>query len=539
MSQPIESRIPYLQDQIALPDSQGPGPTFLSTTSTPSPPSSPTMMMKSAFPNPLRSNPVSPRTSPYPSLSTMPLSPPSTVTSPYSNLMSPHTKQHLPTLTPLPLSPLTLKPSTKPPLSLDAPNPTTRENFSPTSPSRDFPADFPVSGYSHRPSTTVSRLPSHSASVSLTMAGPSHTRPRTLKHRSPSQPHLPTYFTSESSSSGPPTIPLRMSSIPTNNKPRKLSLPVHRSTSTLKQKSRSSEEKENIVGPETAGSMTPRRVSPPLRTNKELPSPPLTREEEMRTREKVKASSPKEEWSTTLHSPHRSASDSENRQGRVWTDLDAGHPGIAELPAAAPTTRRVSSHSRLHSAPVSSSFHRPYQSPDVQALTTAVGPPSKSQPYSTSQPFPSSFIPISTAIPSGNLDDVIQPTAPVTDPYPHSKAPNPPQNERSCRTIAKHITHTQPHPSDHHSKHTSNPTEPTIEANKAAGSRTGKAKNKEKNKSKQPESAGEGRPAQMSKSQRDKDRKKRSKAKVLIEHVDIIKDEFWEKRPWILSGKTG
>jgi hypothetical protein len=44
---------------------------------------------------------------------------------------------------------------------------------------------------------------------------------------------------------------------------------------------------------------------------------------------------------------------------------------------------------------------------------------------------------------------------------------------------------------------------------------------------------------EKSRTQRDKERKKRSKAKVLIEHVDIIKDEFWEKRPWILSGKVG
>ena len=43
----------------------------------------------------------------------------------------------------------------------------------------------------------------------------------------------------------------------------------------------------------------------------------------------------------------------------------------------------------------------------------------------------------------------------------------------------------------------------------------------------------------MSRTQRDKDKKKRSKATVLMEHVDIIKDDFWEKRPWILSGKTG
>jgi tRNA(His) guanylyltransferase len=42
-----------------------------------------------------------------------------------------------------------------------------------------------------------------------------------------------------------------------------------------------------------------------------------------------------------------------------------------------------------------------------------------------------------------------------------------------------------------------------------------------------------------SKTQAEKLRKARIKTKVIIEHVDIIKDEFWEKRPWILSGKPG
>lgn len=51
--------------------------------------------------------------------------------------------------------------------------------------------------------------------------------------------------------------------------------------------------------------------------------------------------------------------------------------------------------------------------------------------------------------------------------------------------------------------------------------------------------AADGRPVQMSRTQKDKDRKKRTKARILVEHVDLIKDEFWEKRPWILSGKTG
>lgn len=48
-----------------------------------------------------------------------------------------------------------------------------------------------------------------------------------------------------------------------------------------------------------------------------------------------------------------------------------------------------------------------------------------------------------------------------------------------------------------------------------------------------------GRPVQMSRTQKEKDRKKRSKAKIVVAHVDLIKDEFWEKRPWILSGKAG
>ncbi|KAJ5131250.1 uncharacterized protein N7515_007289 [Penicillium bovifimosum] len=44
---------------------------------------------------------------------------------------------------------------------------------------------------------------------------------------------------------------------------------------------------------------------------------------------------------------------------------------------------------------------------------------------------------------------------------------------------------------------------------------------------------------QQSRSQQDKIRKLRRKAQVVVDHVDIIKDEFWEKRPWILSGKPG
>ncbi|KAH6669374.1 tRNAHis guanylyltransferas-like protein Thg1 [Halenospora varia] len=44
---------------------------------------------------------------------------------------------------------------------------------------------------------------------------------------------------------------------------------------------------------------------------------------------------------------------------------------------------------------------------------------------------------------------------------------------------------------------------------------------------------------QLSKTQEEKDRKRRAKARITVQHVDIIKDEFWERRPWMLSNKPG
>ena len=42
-----------------------------------------------------------------------------------------------------------------------------------------------------------------------------------------------------------------------------------------------------------------------------------------------------------------------------------------------------------------------------------------------------------------------------------------------------------------------------------------------------------------SKTQQGKEKKRRAKAPIVVEHVDIIKDEFWERRPWLLSDKPG
>lgn len=48
-----------------------------------------------------------------------------------------------------------------------------------------------------------------------------------------------------------------------------------------------------------------------------------------------------------------------------------------------------------------------------------------------------------------------------------------------------------------------------------------------------------GEPVEQSKTQMEKEKKRRTKARVVIEHLDIIKDEFWDKRPWILSNRPG
>ncbi|KAF2093472.1 tRNA guanylyltransferase [Rhizodiscina lignyota] len=46
-------------------------------------------------------------------------------------------------------------------------------------------------------------------------------------------------------------------------------------------------------------------------------------------------------------------------------------------------------------------------------------------------------------------------------------------------------------------------------------------------------------PQKLSKSAAEKDRKTKAKAKIAVEHIDIIKDDFWGRRPWILSGQPG
>lgn len=46
-------------------------------------------------------------------------------------------------------------------------------------------------------------------------------------------------------------------------------------------------------------------------------------------------------------------------------------------------------------------------------------------------------------------------------------------------------------------------------------------------------------PVQQSKTQAEKDKKRRGKAAIVVHHLDIIKDDFWERRPWLLTNKPG
>lgn len=45
--------------------------------------------------------------------------------------------------------------------------------------------------------------------------------------------------------------------------------------------------------------------------------------------------------------------------------------------------------------------------------------------------------------------------------------------------------------------------------------------------------------ATLSKTQLEKERKRKMKAEIVVEHVDMIQDAFWEARPYILGGKNG
>jgi tRNA(His) guanylyltransferase len=46
-------------------------------------------------------------------------------------------------------------------------------------------------------------------------------------------------------------------------------------------------------------------------------------------------------------------------------------------------------------------------------------------------------------------------------------------------------------------------------------------------------------PIKQSKTQTENDKKRRAKACIVVDHLDIIKNDFWDRRPWLLSNKPG
>ncbi|KAF2796509.1 Thg1-domain-containing protein [Melanomma pulvis-pyrius CBS 109.77] len=532
MSQPIERTVPdLLRDSPSSAASTPRGPTFLSTSTTPSPPPSPREMSMAALPNPLQAHPFHAGFQSFPQ-SFMPISQLANGSS-----ITSHNKQPLPVLTPLPLPPPTLKPSTKPPHSLNPPNPTAHINTSPVA--------SPNIGFfiPDRVTSNPSRQTSHSASASLPVSIPSSNstvRPATasasdsnrlLKHRSPSLSIL---------EGAPPQIPLRISSIPLNNKPRKLSLPNQNSYSMLKQ-----EEKENLYfnsggGGGSNSNTGGLRISPPLMTMKELPSPPTDVDEAVR--EKVMGVSSAEKWN------HRSSSTPSPRQTKdkdkdpsphsIWkagSDASPLPPHTQTPPTFHKPTGRARSHSRLHSAPTSSYFppppsHHPSHQMQNQAFSSSAST-AVYQPSSTPS-WPPNFTSSPNTTPNANPNP---PTSPYPNPLTMSKSPTNTSSKTPSLTPSSIILPAHANPLS-----TSTPTpvvkpsrKATLKAHKireqggwAAG--TGSAMD-----------GGEGNPKAMSKTAREKDRKKRMKARVVVEHVDLIRDEFWERRPWILSGRAG
>ena len=478
-----------------------------------------------------------------------PISPSSTVTSPYESLIPKQSKQSFASLMPLAISPLTLKPSTKPPTSLGAPNPTTRINLSPTSPPDDFPSAYPISGYNHKGPSAVTRAASHSASAS--MSAHSSTTSPPLSHqndigrRSPSQPQLSSYLSlHRKSASGPPSIPLRISSIPVNSRPRKLSL-HNSSNSTLKAVRSSTEEKDTCLhAVQTPGSRTLHKHGSSLRTNKELPMPPSSQDEELRTRRKVKSSenSPEQESMPIFHvktSLRHRPSEPKNESGRFSIERAIAHPGIAELPATSlATPRRGIGHSRAQSASTSASLHYPHHGPDFAALSSCMNATLLATDSTALQPIPStnsSFetdsLLSTTHSPRNSqalsLETFITKTAPIAKSSgvkSNTSAPLPKDPSKPSLSTAKRSGNTSNRSGQHNSKGNKSDKTPIQHGRLSAAIQY-----------QQCTSSG---PLVMSRTQRDKDRKKRSKAKIVIEHVDIIKDEFWEKRPWILSGRA-
>jgi hypothetical protein len=551
------------------------GPTFLSTSTTPSPPPSPPSLsiptIADPFPEALSTV--------HPQILTS-LSPPVQ----NGNIM----RQPLPQLTPLPLPPPTLKPSTRPPPSLNPPNPTTYTSPLPS-------PNLTRNGPEHIPKRTTStrkrppRAPSHSANASLSTSRPPPTWANTTK---PSPKRSPSMSTLDF---GPPQIPLRISSIPLDAAPRKLSLPSQKSYSMLRaeEKENAHQHHGNANGNFTVGNTTfpttpthRKQLTPPhLKTMKELPSPPA---DDVATRHAVMGSEPPK-WST---------SPTPTRQANI--DRFITNPVIptSSSPPIPPRNRpRGCSHSRLNSAPPTTTAFTalgshpltPAHGDDAQGAAKehkSVYDEEKEQRerqdrirFAHFDWSPTLLSPAAPSSPDRHQQEHIN--APSSD---HMATAITTTTSRAITPLLPPLPRSQSSPSTHHPQQilvplpppkspTKIPTEqrtqlttakprqqtlfnaglaedgswaaPACEAiDKTSHITKNQPKSKPKQSKKHDEEYGigagsQGTPMEMSKTQREKEKKKKRKAKVVVEHVDLIKDGFWERRPWILSGRVG
>ncbi|KAL5417743.1 hypothetical protein PMIN06_005481 [Paraphaeosphaeria minitans] len=424
------------------------GPTFLSTSTTPSPPPSPP-----TIPMPLFTDTFEDRTSVgYPStFSPLTFSP----LSPSANASAP---RHA-TLQPIPLPPPTLKPSTRPPLSLNPPNSITHVNTSP------MPSPYvPSSAAYPSPAISNSKKPvkpiSHSASASLSL----HPKPLAPSYR-PSPKRSPSLSVLESGlTRGPPQIPQRFSSIPAEQPPRKLSLPTQKSHAFLRQEASDLDASNSPNTSSYHGVGRPRTPPNQLMTMKELPSPPTGEYDVGGVRGAVMGSSP-QPWSQSPPPPptRGSAISAGGSSGHGAMESLIVNPVIPPSPPGAP----LRSHSRA-----GSSYSKNYSFP---------APPTGGREQFASFDWGS----------RGEVDVELPPEVPEKSKGRQRKG----KGEKGKKVLG-------------------------IEDE---GWKEGL----------------EGRPKAMSKTQKEKERKRKGKARIATEHVDIIGDSFWEKRPWILSGRVG
>ncbi|KAJ4292825.1 tRNA-His guanylyltransferase [Kalmusia sp. IMI 367209] len=307
---------------------------------------------------------------------------------------------------------------------------------------------------------------SHSASASLSARPPNAAAPpyRPSPKRSPSMSVLDLGLANRA----PPQIPLRISSIPVNASPRKLSLPSQKSYALLRQEA---EATNNSGASGSALSNTaahrgpggrPRTPPQPLMTMKELPSPP-TGYDDSTIRSSVMGSEP-QPWSASPP-PTRGS----------------GH-GVMESLIVNPV---------IPPSPPSASVHSHERERDRTADMGGRATPSS---YSF---------------------------------------PAPPPHASSREQFARFDWSSPP-------SRTSTADAATKEADARGQSKKAKKVLGVDDATWTPGLHGnEGRPVQMSKTAREKERKKRGKARIVTEHVDIIGDGFWERRGWILSGRAG